>query len=165
MPAMARVGVVLSCEEDGSATVAASPRGACGHCSERGGCGFVLMQPKDDGRDVLVVENPVQARPGDMVELDLPGGTELKVSMAVWGLPLLGLIGGAVAGVAAHGALGLSEDVAALLGCGLGLVAAWLLLRLVDRRAGADPDLTPRIRRVVEDRACEHHATGAGPES
>jgi len=154
------VGVVLDSDGD-SVRVAVSPGGGCGSCSEKGACGLVLIQPVGGAgiTDVVEADNPVGARPGDSVELELPAGTELGVSALVWGLPILGLVGGAVvAGALGHAALGLDQDLAVLCGALLGLVLAYGLLRLVDRRAAGHRRLRPRAIRLVQAQACATHA-------
>ena len=151
---MNRVGVVL--DTDGPrARVATSPGGGCATCGEKGACHLALYSPaKEPADDVLEVDNPIGAQPGDSVELELPGGTELGLSGLVWGVPVLGLIGGAVLGALFHTAAGMGQDAAVLLGALLGLVAAYALLRLVDRRAVGSRRLRPRVVRLVRGQAC-----------
>ena len=50
------------------------------------------------------------------VEFDLPGHSELKISLVLWAVPLLGLVAGAAAGAGLHPLLPVGRDLATLLG-------------------------------------------------
>lgn len=143
-------GVVL--RTDGTrAEVSTSRRGACSSCSEAAACGIGEAERSDD---VVSVRNAVGARVGDTVELDLPGNAVLRLSLLVWIVPLAGLVLGAAAGSLFAAEAGMSNptsgDAIALLGALAGTVAAFAVLRSVDRRHGGDPELTPLITRVVD---------------
>ena len=115
-------------------------------CSEASACDLGVHEGR---ADVVTVDNKVGARPGDRVELDLPGNATLKLSALVWVLPLLGLVGGAAAGAALGSRFGGSEDVAALLGAGAGIAGVFVGLRRIDRRVAGDDRIIPYIVRVV----------------
>ncbi|MBZ0266995.1 SoxR reducing system RseC family protein [bacterium] len=143
-------GVVL--RTDGTrAEVSTSRRGACSACSEAAACGMGEAERCDD---VVAVRNAVGARVGDTVELDLPGNAVLRLSLLVWIVPLAGLLLGAAAGTMFAAGAGMSSptagDALALVGALAGTVAAFAVLRTVDRRLGGDPSLTPLITRVVD---------------
>jgi sigma-E factor negative regulatory protein RseC len=143
-------GVVL--RTDGTrAEVSTSRRGACSACSEAAVCGVGDAERCDD---VVSVRNGIGARVGDTVELDLPGNAVLRLSLLVWIVPLAGLLLGAAAGTMFAAGAGMrgptAGDGVALLGALAGTVAAFAVLRAVDRRHGGDPSLTPLITRVVD---------------
>ncbi|MHC4945379.1 MAG: SoxR reducing system RseC family protein, partial [Planctomycetota bacterium] len=123
---MSRLGHVIDAKGD-RARITTSRRGVCEECNERSTCAFDMALGKDKPVEVVAL-NPIGARPGDFVEFDLPGHTELKVSLLVWVVPLAGLIAGAVLGSNVHGAFGLSQDLGTLLGSFAGLAAAFLIL-------------------------------------
>jgi sigma-E factor negative regulatory protein RseC len=143
---MSRLGHVIETRGD-HATISTSRRGICDGCSEKSSCSFESALGKDTPEEVLAL-NPVNARVGDHVEFDLPGHTELKVSLVVWGVPVAGLIAGAAAG--SNLGLPLSEDLATLLGAVAGSVLAYLAVMLYDRRAARDSRLKPRILKIVK---------------
>lgn len=144
---MPRRGRVLELNGE-RAWVSAERRGICDGCSDQASCSL----HGDGGAgepDLILVDNPLRARPGDTVEFDLPGRSELRVSLLVWTVPLAGLIAGAVAGSALHPHLPVGQDGATLLGAVAGFLASYAVLRQVDRRAARDERLVPRIVRIV----------------
>lgn len=94
------------------------------------------------------MRNAVGAMPGDTVELDLPPNAVLGLSVLVWVVPLVGLIGGAVAGAVLPWG-GIDRDVTTLFGAVAGAAFAYGLLRGIDRQVAAHRRLTPFIARVV----------------
>ncbi len=148
-----RVGIVIETNE-GRAQVSETPQSTCGNCAERGSCGMVLTPMPVPREYLLTVDNQFGAQVGDWVEYDLTGPQELKASALVWGLPLIGLLLGAITGAAVYPALGLGKNLAVLLGCTAGLVLAWSVMRLADRQLQAKPQLTPSILRVVTPQVC-----------
>ena len=148
---MTTLGFVL--QTDGTrASVSTSRTGACGHCSERGACGV------DGGgsarSEVVTAENPIGARPGDLVELHLATGTAMRLSALIWLLPLAGLVGGGALGASLHERVGLGEDAGVLIGAVVGMAAAFGLLRIADRRAAGDQALVPTIAKIVQNASC-----------
>jgi positive regulator of sigma E activity len=91
---------------------------------------------------VVTVRNPVGARPGDAVELGLPGNAALHLSLLVWVVPFAGLLAGALMGSVAG-------DGGTLLGALAGAGLAFAALHRVDRRLAASRRLTPFIARVL----------------
>lgn len=149
---MSRFGVVIKALGD-RAVISTARRGVCDGCGERSSCAFDLILGKGTP-DEVAVENPVRARPGDLVEFDLPGHTELKVSLLVWAVPLAGLVAGAVAGANLAASLGISQDLGTLLGALASLALASVGVVFFDRRARKDPRLVPRIIKVVNPSHC-----------
>lgn len=145
---MSRYGIVL--DTDGwRARVSAAPRGLCGDCTEQGACALHIGGPGGNP-EIVTADNRFGARPGDTVELELAGRMELKLSLLVWVVPLIGIVGGAVAGTLLGGRLGVDEDLAVLAGSVLGFAFAFLILRRVDRKATGAASLLPRVARVVQ---------------
>jgi sigma-E factor negative regulatory protein RseC len=149
---MSRIGYVIE-TRGGRALISTSRRGICNECADRSGCAFDMTLAGEKPEEILAA-NPVDARAGDTVAFDLPGHTELKLSLIIWVVPLLGLVGGAVAGAALHRALPLSKDPATLLGALAGLALSFLPVLFYDRRARKDPRLEPRILKIVNVSDC-----------
>lgn len=158
---MSRIGHVLE-TSGGRALISTARRGICDGCKTRSECAFDMALANESSKtsessetpEKIMVANPVDARAGDTVEFDLPGHTELKLSFIIWVVPLLGLIGGAVAGAALHETLSLPRDPATLLGALTGLVLAFVLVIFYDRKARSDPRLEPRILKIVNASDC-----------
>ncbi len=149
---MSRFGIIIK-TSDGRAVVRTSRRGVCESCSERETCTFETALGKDVPEEVEVL-NPINASTGDAVEFDLPGHSELKVSLLIWAVPLAGLILGGAAGALAGDALGVDPNLTTLAGVAVGLAAGMLPVILMDRAAASDPKYTPRVIRVVPVSTC-----------
>ena len=149
---MTRLGYVSELRGD-RAVISTSRRGVCDGCSEQSSCAFDKALGKDKPVEVEAV-NAVHALPGDFVEFDLKGHTELKVSLLVWAVPFAGIITGAALGAGFSDAVGLSRDVATLIGAAVGLLLAYAMVMAVDRRSKDDPRLTPHILKIVKPASC-----------
>ncbi len=150
---MSRTGTVLKTSGD-HALVAATRRGICDGCADRSNCSVEdpfthAAEASDEVLEHLTARNPIQAQPGDHVEFDLPGHTELSLSVLVWIVPLLGLIAGAVLGANIHQVLSMDRDSATLLGLLAGAAAAFAVVMRIDRKAAGDERLTPVILKVL----------------
>jgi sigma-E factor negative regulatory protein RseC len=146
------MGFVIETTGD-RARISTSRRGVCDGCGDKSRCAFDQALGQDKPEEVLAL-NTVSARPGDLVEFDLLGHTELKVSLIVWAVPLAGLILGAVAGAGFCETIGLDRDPATLLGALLGLAVAFLAVLAFERRAKGDERLLPHILKVVNPSSC-----------
>jgi sigma-E factor negative regulatory protein RseC len=113
------------------ALVRTERRSACGGCAANGACGTSLIERVLGRRSIEVVAlNQAQAGVGDRVVLGISEDGLLSASLAVYLVPLGGLVGGALAGDAVSGGLGAGHmaDFAGLLGAALGLsLALWWL--------------------------------------
>ena len=155
---MPRIGYIIETDGD-RATVSTTRRGICAACSERSSCSFESALGKDVPEKV-VVRNAIGANPGDFIEFDLQGHTELKVSLLVWIVPLVGLIAGAVLGAGMHVYLSLEQDPATLLGAAIGFIIAFAVVVLCDRRVADDARLLPLVLRVVKPSSCPELSPG-----
>lgn len=111
---------------------------ACAACSAKGFC-------HDGGREMTVsVLNPVKARPGDRVRLEIATGAFVKVMFLLYIIPILALLAGALVGLA------LSGDKAAALGALVGFALAVAFVRVKGRRMGGTAAYQPRIVRILQ---------------
>ena len=152
MNAMPRIGIVIETTGQ-SARVSAPRRGVCDGCADRSSCSFEQALGQDKP-EMVEVYNGIGAQPGQMVQFDLPGHTELAVSLLVWVVPLIGLITGAALLASLHERLSLAQDSATLLGAGVGFAAAFLPVVLFDRLAAAKSRYVPSILKVVSPSSC-----------
>jgi len=149
---MSRIGIVLEAQAD-RAVLQTSRRGICDTCAQKSECSFESALGKDVPEQV-VAKNPIKARPGDLVEFDLEGRAELKLSFLVWIVPLIGLVAGAIIGAALHQRIGLAADPAAFIGALAGFIVFFLPLIAYDRLMARDQSLIPVIKRITKE-ACE----------
>lgn len=97
--------------------------GGCGRCHESGGCGGQhLTQMFCSTPRVYRLRNRVGAQPGDRVSIVLPAGLLGCYATLAYGLPLLGLLLGALLGE------GVSGEAGALLGGVAGCACGFLPL-------------------------------------
>ena len=125
---MIRTGKVIRAEGE-DLQVCFEPLQSCENC---GMCG---------GRKESTVALKGKARAGDWVDVQMPDARVLKASAVTYLLPLTGLI----AGIALGTVLFPQSDVAAFIAGGLGLAAALLALKAIDRRVGKDEQWQPRV--------------------
>ena len=113
---------------------------ACGHCELRPGCGMGAIGRLLGRRSrPLYFTSERRLAPGDRVRLGLSEGALLRGSLAVYGLPLLGMLSaGLVAAVLGFADAGLA--IASLIGFALGLAAARRRVRRLE-----EDGLTPHI--------------------
>ena len=149
---MPRIGIVIETTGQ-SARVSAPRRGVCEGCADRSACSFENALGEDKP-EIVVVRNPIGARPGQTVEFDLQGHTELKVSLLVWVVPLIGIVTGAALLASFHQQLSLGQDPATLLGAAIGFAVAFLPVVLFDRRAAGKTGYVPSILKVVNPSSC-----------
>jgi len=68
---------------------------ACNHCELNSGCGTGAIGRLLGHRSKpLTIRNKSNLRPGDRILLGMPDRAFLKASLLIYGLPLVGLIGG-----------------------------------------------------------------------
>lgn len=120
---------VISVEGE-TAEVETQRRSSCGGCEAKAGCGTSLIASVFGKRRSLIrVSNPIQAQPGEQVVIGLSEGPFLRAAMAVYLVPLLAMIGGAiVAEWLAIQSASTTTELASLIGglLGLGAGLAWL---------------------------------------
>ena len=91
-------GVVVGIEGD-FAEVETPTRHACGSCSAKSGCGTSLLASLfPDRKRTFLARNGAGARAGDRVIIGLRESDLQIASLLLYLLPILGLIGGALAG-------------------------------------------------------------------
>jgi len=128
----------VSAVEPGYAWVETHRKSSCGSCAARGGCGTSVLSRVLGQRAVRVrAVDRVGVAVGDEVVLGLDDAALLRGSMAVYLMPLLSLIAGAVIAEAVGPQWGLGEGFT-MFGGVTGLLAGFLWLRLFSRRIGAD---------------------------
>jgi sigma-E factor negative regulatory protein RseC len=85
---------------------------------------------------IFRLPNPVDARVGDTVVIGLNEGALQRSSLLLYGLPLMGLLTGAIAGDQSFAALAWPSELGGIIGSLLGLTAAlWVVRHRSERRA------------------------------
>jgi len=126
---------------DGEYAIVRMEESGCGRCHEEGGCGgnnlgkLFCNTPR-----TFRVLNPGASGVGDRVNVVIADGAIRRSALLAYGLPLLALFAGALAGLALGG------DGGAMLGAVIGLSLSWLALRQMQRHAAPDARTQPYIR-------------------
>ncbi len=119
----------------------------CGSCAANKGCGTALLgQVFGARRARLRVLNRIGAQPGDTVIVGLAEQALVRGSLTVYLLPLLGLMGGAIAGVWLAETLAWSAVDGVSVLCGVGGLAFGLLWV---RRQAVRMANDPRFQAVI----------------
>jgi len=124
------------------ALVAIVRQSACGSCAAKSGCGTsVIASLFPQRQQQLRVSNTAKACPGDQVLIGLPESGLQRASLLLYGVPLLGLLAGALLGQEWGG----SEPQAilgGLLGAGIGL---WFVRWQSSRGSALQPVMLRRL--------------------
>jgi len=127
-----------------NAVVRVMKTSACDHCGSRSSCHIL------SGREMLVeVANDLQAKVGDHVELRVPSGSLLKLSLLVYLLPVALLVVGAYVGGAWAKSLDIQPTAASIIGAALAMGLAFYLLRWYEKIERARGDHRPRMTRIL----------------
>jgi sigma-E factor negative regulatory protein RseC len=123
---------------------------ACASCGSRDSCNI-------SGRDMLVeVSNDLKAETGDFVEISVPEGTLLRLSVLVYLLPVIALMIGAFLGNFLAKPFQTNPSLTAVIGGGIFLIAAFGGLRLYERTKRSGEKYFPRMTRIL--------TSGASPQ-
>ena len=135
-------GIIQKIKRD-KAVIRIQQTSACAHCKSRGSCDVT-------NREMLVeVINDLQAKEGDLVELSVPEGTVLKLSLLVYFLPIIALFIGAFAGAAVAESLRVDTTLASILGGVLCMGIAFYGLRRFERAKRSGDKYYPRMTRIL----------------
>lgn len=145
-----------------SAWVQTERRSSCGSCSARKGCGTGALAGLFGARAHEVeVLNPIGAEPGDEVVVGISESLLVRGSAAVYLLPLLTLVAGALLAEGLAPQLGLAgSDAPAIVGGLVGLGTGFLWLRRRNRRWSGDQTHRPVILRRATPTATVNFLSG-----
>jgi sigma-E factor negative regulatory protein RseC len=135
---------IIESTNNKTATIRVQKNSACAHCESRGMC-----QVENEREMLVEVENRFEAQPGDQVEIMVPTGFFMKLSLMVYLFPVLAFMFGAFLGDRLASQLGLNPSLAAIIG-GAGLMVIFFyLLKKVDKAMGGKQKYMPRMTRIL----------------
>lgn len=127
---------VLKCDSLGTAQVIHIRQSACsGDCHKCSGCGAAKETL------MLTAQNPIGAKPGDLVRINASSGPVLKAAAILYLLPVALLIGGYLL---------LMPKGLGLLGSGIGFLLGILLVCLYDRKVASKQNTEYTITAILE---------------
>jgi len=133
------------------ATVEAIRQSSCGQCNARKGCGTGALESALSKRSMqMQARNQCQAEPGDEVVVAVPEKGFVKSAFITYLLPLVFMLAGALfAQYFIQAGTDANNDIAALLGAGLGFMLALLVLKAYSKHVEKDEQLIPVIIRKM----------------
>ncbi|MDX1803118.1 MAG: SoxR reducing system RseC family protein [Alcanivorax sp.] len=144
-------GVVVAVEP-GAIWVETVRASTCGACQARAGCGHHLINQQQSGQRarLRVVTDREDYRVGDSITLGLPEQALMQGALLVYGLPLLLLFTGALVG----SCVPVTRVDASAVGGIAGLLAGFVINRVLSRRQTHQARYQPRVLAVVSDSPC-----------
>jgi sigma-E factor negative regulatory protein RseC len=142
------IGIVIQTEENGLVRVTADRKGACGGCDHRGGgCKSCLTGANKMESEAI---NPVGAKVGDLVKLQLTTFNLYSGAALLYILPVLGVLIGAFMGEWAVGSDGTIGVIGAIAGAFFGVALGYAFLVAIDRGQALRRRWMPTITKVVQ---------------
>lgn len=144
-------GQIVSCDGD-YAWVETERSSACSNCSANKGCGTGALSKVYANRFSRVKAlNQIDAAPGAAVVLGLQEDALVRGSLAVYGLPLLGLLLMAILGDVLANKMGFEEADGVITIFGIvGLLLGFYLVRLFSRKISHDERYQPIVLRYCD---------------
>ncbi len=142
---MNHVGKVLQLYEDNRAKVLIRRHTACSEC---GAC----KHGKENMDMEIIAVNNADAKIGDVVEISMKVHNVLTAAFIVYGIPLLMLILGIVAGHAILKKIGFTSGLelySILIGLVL-LILTYIALKIYENHLKKDARYTPVVSRIIE---------------
>jgi len=135
--------------DDAYAIVETERRAACGSCHTAGSCSTSVLSGLFKRRqNQLRVLNTIQARPGQQVIIGLQESAFLKVSAAAYLIPLVGMLGFAIALQLLANRFSVSAgELPAILGGLLGFIIGLFLFKRMVGHSSNDPAYQAKILR------------------
>jgi len=139
-------GLVVSIKERGRAQVVTDRKNACGGCGSTHNCHSCLSNSK------MMTEalNSIGAKEGDLVDISLNSGVVLKSAAAMYLIPVVGLMAGALTGSVISGILAVDETMSAIIFSIIGLCLGFMTTALISKRMSVKNRLTPVITQIIK---------------
>jgi sigma-E factor negative regulatory protein RseC len=116
---------------------------SCKHCADKDSCSVA------DRNMLIEVNNILNAKEGDRVEVSVPEGTFVKLSLMVYIFPVAALMIGAILGNFLSMQLKTDPSATAAITGALFLAASFLGLKILDKNKNTGEKYSPRMTRIV----------------
>ncbi len=118
---------------------------ACANCSSAGACHIA----ESKSQILIEVANDLDARTGDRVEIRMPEGSLLKLSLLVYFSPIAALLAGAFLSHHLAAYLLMDETFFSIIGGLAAMAAAFYALKRIDSGRTSWKKYAPRITRIL----------------
>ena len=137
--------------ERGYAHVRPLSSSACNSCSSSSGCSSLsFFTPKKKVGDIIKVQNPVYAKPGDQVIIGVSSSALVGNSVLTYFLPVLALLMSAVLGSELFSFLNFNSEIGSIVFGFIGLVAGFYVSHIVAAQIPLCDSLDVLILRIKE---------------
>ncbi len=126
-----------------TAVIKVEKSSTCNHCADKDSCSVA------DRNMVIEVKNILNAKEGDRVEVSVPEGTFVKLSLMVYIFPIVSLMIGAFLGNYLSMQLNTDPSATAAISAAIFLAASFLLLKVFDKKKDTGEKYSPRMTRIV----------------
>jgi sigma-E factor negative regulatory protein RseC len=116
---------------------------ACNHCNSKDSCNV------SEKNMVIEVNNSLNAKEGDLVEISVPEGTFIMLSLMIYIFPVVALMAGAFLGNYLSTLLNTDPSLTSVITGTLFLVTSFVVLKMIDRRKNTRDKYYPRMTRIV----------------
>lgn len=134
-------------KHNGKSKVRIIRKSACSKCDEK--CMLAEQNHEIEEMDVLV-NDPIGAEVGSMVELEMGAKPILLSAFMVYLLPLIAIIAGYFAGANLFFFITSTTETAGIIGSVIAFLFSFALIKAFDKKAGSKSSFHPEIRRVVK---------------
>lgn len=122
-------------------------KSVCGSCSAQKGCGTATLEKVlGKRRTQVMVISQVTVSPGDEVVIGIQESALLRGALALYGIPLLLMLLGAVI---AEAVILSQTELPVVMGALLGLLAGLFYVALFSRKVQLDPRYQPVVLRII----------------
>lgn len=142
------------------ALLSAAPNAGCSSCALKDSC----MLGGDDRKRKIWVGNTLGARPGDTVEFAVRAQAVVRISLLLYLVPVIMMIGGITAGFRLNHYMGLDKDLSGALWGLAGLILAFAAIRVVSGIWQRHNTYEPVMIRIISDDGKNFKSTAAKAE-
>lgn len=128
-----------------SALIKVAKSSACNHCTSKDSCSV------PDKNMVIEVKNSLNAKVGDLVEVSVPEGTFIVLSLMIYIFPVAALMAGAFLGNYLSTLLETDPSLTAIITGALFLFASFVILKLIDRKKDTRDKYIPHMTRILSN--------------
>ncbi len=126
-----------------SAYVKVVKTSACNHCNSKDSCNV------SERNMVIEVKNSLNAKEGDLVEVSVPEGTFVMLSLMVYIFPVVALMTGIFMGNFFSTFLYTDPSLTSVITGLLFLIGSFIVLKMIDKRKSTRDKYYPRMTRIV----------------